>query len=63
MRLWDIFLIFRVPEVIRITCNMGSSVALGLWAYISGKSLLPMLQLIHVQAHVCMDMLTHLHRE
>ena len=39
-------------EVIHITCNMCSRVlpdmyAVGLWAYISGKSLMPMLQLLH----------------
>ena len=47
----------RVPEVIHITCNMGACdspdmyalkpAALGLRAYISGKSLVPMLQLLH----------------
>ena len=49
-----------MPEVIHITCNMGTHglpdmyaqslgpAALGLWAYISGKSLMPMLQLLHI---------------
>ena len=50
--------IFRVPEVIHIICNMGAHdlpdmyalgpAARGLWAYISGKSFMPMLQLLHV---------------
>ena len=51
-----------MPEVIHSTCNMGACdspdtvcmplalgpAALGLRAYISGKSLAPMLQLLHV---------------
>ena len=41
-------------EVIRITCNMCSRdlpdmYTLGLWAYISDKSLMPILQLLHNQ--------------
>ena len=56
MLLWVLILIFRVLQVIHITCNMGSwdlpdmyalsPQAYGPWAYISSKSLLPMLQLI-----------------
>ena len=42
-----------MPEVIRSTCNMGARdlpdmYALGLRACISGKSLVPVLQLLHV---------------
>ena len=46
-----------------ISCNIGTHdlpemyalgpVALGLWAYISGKSLVPMLQLLHEVWHDC----------
>ena len=44
--------------MLHISCNIGTRnlpdmyalgpVALGLWAYISGKSLVPMLQLLHM---------------
>ena len=45
-----------MPEVIHSTCNMGARdspdmYALGLRAYISGKSLAPMLQLLHKPHH------------
>ena len=44
--------ILRVPEVIHSnmgTCDMPNMYALGLQHYISGKSLIPMLQLLHTQ--------------
>ena len=51
--------IFRVPEVLHkklllVICALVIYLicipsAVGLWAYISGKSLMPMLQLLHVR--------------
>ena len=48
--------------MLHISCNIGTSdlpdmyalrpAALGLWAYISGKSLVPMLQLLYVCMYV-----------
>jgi len=43
-------------EVLHISCNMCTHdlpdmYALSPWAYISGKSLVPMLQLLHVKNH------------
>ena len=52
--------------MLHISCNMGTRdladmYALGLWAYISGKSLVPMLQLILVKAplRVLYDKIQH----
>ena len=47
----QIWIILRVLEVIDITCNMGARdlpdmYILRLWAYISEKSLIPMLRLL-----------------
>ena len=58
-------LFYRVPEMIHITCNMGSCeladvmYALSPWAlaYISGKSLLSMLQLLHLQCYQCVHLI------
>ena len=61
---------FRVLEVIHTTCNMSTCdlldvyapelVALRLWACISGKSIMPMLQLLHMlYACVCMYVYAH----
>ena len=49
--------------MLHISCNIGTRdlpdmYALGLWANISGKSLVPMLQLLYKQVsfHMCIDM-------
>jgi len=53
-------------EVLHISCNMCTHdvpdmYALRLWAYISGKSLVPMLQLLHVHTYLHTKYLLTLH--
>ena len=61
---------FRVPEVIHITCNMGAHnlpdmyilrpAPLGLWANKSGKSFVPMLQLLYIAMYIAIYAYIHL---
>ena len=50
--------------MLHISCNIDTRdlpnmYALRLWAYISGKSLVPMLQLLHVQAYILSEPLIY----